>query len=144
MNDRTVLNPIMDKIIKCFKERYSDYTIVDYDNVHDDEGIKTPAILLQMASFEIAPNPIKELFRTRHTFRAYICESYRGKAERRVRDVALDVAKFIDGNDWSAKDVFDNARFEYAAEDEFNEKISSCEVWYCEWEQDIFSNKDSR
>ena len=25
-------------------------------------------------------------------------------------------------------------------EDEFNEKITSCEVWYAEWEQQLYSN----
>lgn len=142
MADKSVLNPIMDKIIECFKARYENYAIYDYDTIENEDGIETPAILIQMPSFENAQSPIREIFRTKCTFRAYICESYRGEAKKRVRDTALDVAKFINNNDWGAKDVFNKASFTYATEDDFNEKINSSEVWYCEWEQEIYSNVD--
>lgn len=139
MANKTELNSIMDNIMECFREHYSDYTIYDYDDIEADDEISMPALLIQMPSFENVESPINGIFRTKHTFRVYICESYRGDAQKRVRDTALDVAVFIDGNTWGDTNVFDLAKFVYATEDEFNEKITSSEIWYCEWEQEIFT-----
>lgn len=144
MADKSESNVILDSIINSFKAQYTGYTIRDYDEIDGDDGITTPAIFIQMLNFESANNPIREVFRVNATFRAYICESYRktedGSAKRRVRDTALSVAKFINNNNWGAENVFNNAVFSYATEDEFNEKITSCEVWYAEWEQQLYSN----
>ncbi len=133
---------IINKIIEAFKLKYPDYNIYDYDEV-DENDIELPAILIQLPSFENADNPIREVFRVKATFRAYVCESFRktedGTSKHRIRDTALSIAKFINNNDFGAKDVFNKASFDYATEDEFNEKISSSEVWYVEWQQQIYS-----
>jgi hypothetical protein len=136
MTDKTELNPIMDLIINKFKEKYPEYTIGDYDETGDE--IETPAIFIQMANFEQADNPINDFFRVKATFRAYICESYKGISKRNVRDTALSASKFINKNDWGADGIFNKAVFNYAAEDEFNEKITSAEVWLVEWEQQLY------
>lgn len=145
MADKSESNAILNKIIDAFKAQYPDYNIYDYDEVKEEDGVKLPTMMIQLLNFEGANNKIREIFRVNATFRAYICESFKttedGPAKRRVRDTSLAVAKFIEGNNWGAKDVFNNASFSYATEDEFNEKISSCEVWYDEWEQQLFSNK---
>lgn len=134
---------IINKIIEAFKAKYTDYNIYDYNEVEEND-IELPAILIQLPSFESANNPIREIFRVNATFRAYVCESFRknedGTAKHRIRDTALSVAKFVNNNDFGANDVFNKASFNYATEDEFNEKISSSEVWYVEWEQQIYSN----
>lgn len=144
MADKSEYQSIIDCIITAFNTKYPDYNIYDYDAVEDDNDIEIPAILIQFMNFESATNPIREVFRVNGTFRAYICESYKkttdGAAKRRVRDTALSVAKYINNNDFGANDVFNKAAFSYAAEDEFNEKITSAEVWYIEWEQQIYSN----
>ena len=144
MADKSEYQNIINSIITAFQEKYADYNIYDYDAIEDENDIELPAILIQMPNFESANNPIREVFRVNATFRAYVCESFKktadGSAKRRVRDTALDVAKFINNNDFGANDVFNKASFDYATEDEFNEKISSSEVWYVEWEQQIYSN----
>ena len=139
MEDKEAFSPILDSIIAAFKARYGDsYFIGDYSDVDENENIKTPAIFIELTNFENAENPVRELFRAKCTFRAYICESYRGKAKRRVRDTALDVAKFINLNTWDNRQIFTEAKFTYALEDDFNEKITSCEIWYDEWEQEVY------
>lgn len=144
MADKSEYQSIIDAIITAFRAQYPGYYIADYDEIEDENDITVPAILIQMPNFESANNPIREVFRVTATFRAYICESFRttadGAAKHRVRDTALAVAKFINNNDFGANNVFNKAAFNYATEDEFNEKISSCEVWYVEWEQQIYSN----
>lgn len=144
MADKSESNVILDSIITAFQTKYTGYTIRDYDEIDGDDGINTPAIMIQLLNFESANNPIREVFRVNATFRAYICENYKktqdGSAKRRVRDTALAVAKFINNNDFGATNVFNKAAFSYATEDEFNEKITSSEVWYVEWEQQIYSN----
>lgn len=138
MSNKTDLNGLMDKILEAFKNKYPNYTIGDYEDLDEEDGVNVPAIFIQLANFDGAEAPIKDFFRAVCTFRAYICESYKGKAKRRVRDTALDVAKFVHGNAWSDSNTFTNARFTYASEDDFNEKISSCEVWLVEWEQQVY------
>lgn len=138
MEDKTDLNNLMDTIINAFKAKYPNYTIGDYEDIDEGEGVEVPAMFIQLANFDGAEAPIKELFRANCTFRVYICESYKGKAKRRVRDTALDVAKFVQNNAWDDRSTFNNARFTYASEDEFNEKINSSEVWLVEWEQQVF------
>ena len=128
----------MDAILTAFKNKYPGYTIGDYEDLDEGDGVETPAIFIQLANFEAAEAPIKELFRAQCTFRAYVCESFKGKAKRRVRDTVLDVAMFIQGNAWDDRQTFNNAKFTYASEDEFNEKIDSCEVWLVEWEQQVY------
>ena len=144
MADKSESNEILNSIMDAFKAKYPSYEVMDYDEVDGEDGVKTPCIMIQLLNFEAANNPIKEVFRVNATFRAYICESYRkttdGTAKRRVRDTALAVAKFINNNDWGANNVFNKAAFSYATEDEFNEKITSAEVWYAEWEQQVYSN----
>lgn len=137
MTDKTDLNNITNLIIAAFEAKYPSYNIGDYDE-EEDGGVDTPAILIQLENFEKAGNPIPDLFRVNCTFRAYVCESYKGKAKRRVRDTALDIALFVDKNDWNATQVFNKADFSYSDKDEFNEKITSSEVWYVEWEQQIY------
>lgn len=141
MDDKTALNNLMDVIINAFKTKYPTYTIGDYEDLDEGEGIDTPAMFIQLANFDGVEDPIKEVFRAACTFRVYICESYKGKAKRRVRDTALDVAMFVQHNAWDAKQTFNNAKFTYATEDEFNEKIESSELWYVEWEQQVFITK---
>lgn len=138
MENNTGLDNLMDKIINAFKTKYPNYTIGDYEDLDEGDGVDVPAMFIQLANFDGAESPIKELFRAVCTFRVYICESYKGKAKRRIRNTALDVAKFIQGNAWDDKKTFNNARFTYASEDEFNEKITSCEVWLVEWEQQVY------
>lgn len=144
MADKSESNAILDSIITAFRTKYPGYTIRDYDEIDGEDSISTPAMMIQLLNFESANNPIKEVFRVNATFRAYICESFKktadGSAKRRVRDTALAVAKFINNNDFGATNVFNKAVFSYATEDEFNEKISSSEVWYVEWEQQLYSN----
>ena len=144
MANKSEYKSIIDSIIDAFKAEYPAYNIYDYDEIEDENDITLPAVLIQLPNFESANNPIREVFRVNATFRAYVCESYRktadGVAKTRVRDTALAVAKFINNNDFGANNVFNKAAFNYATEDEFNEKISSGEVWYIEWEQQIYSN----
>lgn len=139
MANKIEFSPVLDSIIKAFKQKYGEeYFIGDYNDIDEASDIQTPAILIDLVNFEIAENPIRELFRVNCTFRAYICESYRGKAKRRVRDMALDVANFINLNVWDNSEIFNEANFTYGLEDEFNEKITSSEVWYDEWEQQVY------
>lgn len=138
MTDKTELNTLMNTIITAFQTKYAGYSIGDYEDIDTDGGVTTPAMFIQLANFEGAQSPIKEVFRALCTFRVYICESYKGNAKRRVRDTALDVARFVQGNAWDDKQTFNNASFTYAAEDEFNEKINSSEVWLVEWEQQVY------
>ena len=140
MDNKTGCDNLMDVIINAFKKRYPNYTIGDYEDVDEGDGVNVPAMFIQLANFDGAEAPIKDFFRAVCTFRVYICESYKGKAKRRVRNAALDVARFIQGNAWDDKNTFNNARFTYASEDEFNEKITSCEVWLVEWEQQVYIN----
>lgn len=144
MADKSEYQSVIDSIITAFKTKYTGYNIYDYDAVEDDNDIELPAILIQLLNFDNANNPIREVFRVNAVFRAYVCESYKktadGAAKRRVRDTALDVAKFINNNDFGATNVFNKAVFDYATEDEFNDKITSSEIWYVEWEQQIYSN----
>lgn len=137
--DKTNLNTIMNCIKTAFTTKYSGYTIREYEEISGDEaGITLPALFIQLANFEKANNSFNGMFRANCTFRVYVCEGFKGEAKRRVRDTALDVAHFIDGNNWNAADVFNNASFTYATEDDFNEKIDGAEVWLIEWEQQIF------
>jgi hypothetical protein len=142
MADKSEYKSIIDNIIDSFKAQYAEYNIYDYDEV-DENDVELPAILIQLPNFENTNNPIREVFRVNATFRAYVCESYKktndGVAKHRVRDTALAVAKFVNNNDFGADNVFNKANFSYATEDDFNEKITSAEVWYVEWEQQIYS-----
>lgn len=138
MENKTGFDNLMDIILSAFKAKYPNYTIGDYEDLNEGDGINTPAMFIQLANFDGAESPIKDFFRAVCTFRVYICESFKGKAKRRVRNTALDVASFIQGNAWDAKKTFNNARFTYASEDEFNEKITSSEVWLVEWEQQVY------
>ena len=137
MSDKTNLNPIMDAIINAFKEKYStDYSIGDYEDI--DSEISLPGIFIQMSVIEGVENRIPEFFRADCTFRAYACESFKGQAKRRIRDTALDIAQFVDGNYWGDIDTFTKAAFVIAEEEPFNEKIEAAEIWYVEWHQQIY------
>lgn len=140
MIDKTVLNPITDAIISEFKEKYGDnYLVGDYEDVED--GVELPAIFIQLTNLEGVSNRISGVFRANCTFRAYVCESFKGQGKRRVRDTALDISAFVDGNFWGDIDTFTKGVFEYAEEDGFNEKIDSAEIWYVEWQQEIYIKK---
>lgn len=136
----TVFNPIFEAIIKGFKDKYgAEYTIGDYEDL--DDGVDLPGIFIQLDSFETVGNKTPEFFRANCTFRAYICESFKGQAKKRVRNTALDVAFFVDGNFWGDIQTFSKGSFEYAGEDAFNEKIDAAEVWLVEWQQEIYIEK---
>lgn len=136
------LDNILDHIIATFKEQYPNYTIGDYDELEEDGHVTTPAIFLQLMNFEDASNNFNGMFRANCTFRAYVCESFKGQAKRKVRKSALDIAYFIDKNNWNVQNgIFNRAKFSYAEPDNFNEKIQSCEVWLIEWTQEIFIQK---
>lgn len=138
MENKASFDNLMDKIIDAFKAKYPNYYIGDYEDLNEGDGVNLPAMFVQLANFDGAESLIKDFFRAACTFRVYVCESYKGQAKRKVRNAALDVAKFIQGNAWDDKNTFNNARFTYASEDEFNEKITSSEVWLIEWEQQVY------
>ena len=88
MIDKTVLNPITDAIISGFKEKYGDnYLVGDYEDVED--GVELPAIFIQLTNLEGVSNRIPGVFRANCTFRAYVCESFKGQGKRRGREKSV-------------------------------------------------------
>ena len=140
MEEKAVINPITDAILNAFKEKYGkEYTIGDYEDFED--GVTLPGMFIQLVNFEQVGNRAPGIFRANCTFRVYICESFKGQAKKRVRDTALDVALFVDGNFWGDIQTFTKGAFEFAEEDAFNQKSDAAEIWQVEWKQEIYIEK---
>lgn len=143
MENQTLLSPIMDAIIEQFKTQYGNtHFIGDYEDANQD--VNLPAIYIQLGGLEGVENPIPEVFRASCLFVAFICESFRGEAKTRVRDMAFDVAHFVNGKFWGDINTFSKAKFELAEEDPFNEKIDSSEIWRVEWRQEIYLDSSTK
>jgi len=124
---------LQDSIIAELTEKYTDFTVQDYEDI--DDTIATPAILVNLVGFE-GNSDLSENLRTVLTlnFEAYVCYSFSAQnAKRAISQFSASLSNFINNNTFS--DSAFPALIKSASP--FVVDIDGLEVWVIEWEQDL-------
>lgn len=125
---------LMESIKNTLQEAFPEFEVLNYD---DDAKLTVKTILVALDSFERPENPVPEFFTLSCEFSAYIFIPFALESSTEIKQKAVELAYFIDGNNFGNSNIFKKSKFLAAEPDPFNEKTDDAEIWRVHWNTDI-------
>lgn len=142
MATSTTIANIHSDIITALSNEFPEFLeIGDYEELNDAPN--TPSLFINLQSFDPIADQLPDDFAVTGAFEAYIFYPVQDDilTKKALREKALEVATFVQGNFWGNPDVFSEAKFKLAEKDEFSPVYEGVNIWRVDWEQDFYIKK---